>query len=84
MIVPGETGYLYGTVREMLSHIGQLVDSQELRQRLGQAARRQAELRFHETDFQRRLWNAVSFDPTLTTPVLQPGNSAAKDRRLPR
>ena len=83
MIVPGETGYLYGTVREMLSHIGQLVDSQELRQRLGQAARRQAELRFHETDFQRRFWNAVSFDPTLTTPELQPGNSAAKDRRLP-
>ena len=82
MIVHGETGFLYGTVREMLSHIGQLVDSPELRQRLGQAARRQAELRFHETDFQRRFWNAVSFDPTLTTPELHPGTSAAIDRGL--
>ena len=27
MIVTGETGYLYRTVREMLSHIGQIVDS---------------------------------------------------------
>ena len=84
MIVPGETGFLYGTVREMLSHIGQLVDSPELRQRLGQAARRQAELRFQETDFQRNFWNSVSFVPTLTTPELQPGNSAAKDQGLPQ
>lgn len=68
MIVPGVTGYLYETVREMLTHIGQLVDSQPLRQRLGQAARRSAETRFQEKDFQRRFSNAVSSDPTRTTP----------------
>ena len=60
VVVPGETGYLYANVREMLEHIGQLVDSQRLRHRLGQAARRVAELRFSEAEFQRRFWHAIS------------------------
>ena len=71
MIVPGETGYLYRTAREMLERIGQLVDSQPLRHRVGQAARRMAELRFSEAEFQRRFWHAVSPNAKPTTP--EPG-----------
>lgn len=51
VVVQGETGYLYANVREMLERIGQLVDSQQLRHRLGQNARRVAELRLAKRCF---------------------------------
>lgn len=75
MVVSGETGYLYANSREMLLRIGQLVDSQPLRHRLGQAARRMAELRFRESEFQRRFWEAIGPDATPTTP--EPGRTVA-------
>ena len=59
VVVQGETGYLYANVREMLERIGELVDSQQLRHKLGQNARRVAELRFSETVFQHRFWHAI-------------------------
>lgn len=68
MVVNGETGYLYENVREMLERIGQLVDSQPLRERLGQSARRHAELRFRESDFRKRLAQAVSTRPRAAPP----------------
>lgn len=60
IVIPGETGYLYASLREMLERIGQLVDSEQLRYRMGNAARREAELRFRESEFRRRFLHAVN------------------------
>jgi glycosyltransferase involved in cell wall biosynthesis len=54
----GETGYLCRTEQEIVHCIAQLIDSQELRLQIGQAAREEAQQRFGETTFRDSLFAA--------------------------
>ena len=65
MITDDQTGYLCADLKQLLLRVGQLVDSPALRQRLGQAARREALERFSEAEFRRQLWRAIGSDAAV-------------------
>lgn len=54
----GENGYLCRTAEEIVNCIAPLIDSAELRRKIGQAARRDMEERFDETRFREALFAA--------------------------
>jgi glycosyltransferase involved in cell wall biosynthesis len=58
VIRPGETGFLCTSEREIVGCIAKLVDSPELRQRMGAAARAEADRRFGEAKFRDSLFAA--------------------------
>jgi glycosyltransferase involved in cell wall biosynthesis len=58
LIRHGENGYLCRTEEEIVNCIAPLIDSQELRRRIGQAAREGAEQRFGEARFRDALFAA--------------------------
>jgi glycosyltransferase involved in cell wall biosynthesis len=60
VIRDGETGFLCKSEREMVGCIAALIDSSELRARLGQAAREEASSRFVESRFSAKLLAAYS------------------------
>ncbi|MBC7992984.1 MAG: glycosyltransferase [Rhizobacter sp.] len=62
----GESGYLCRTAEEMVNCIAPLIDSVELRRKIGQAARRDIEERFDETRFREALFAA--YDLPIKTP----------------
>lgn len=59
----GVTGWLCADLCGLLQRIAELVDSPELRRRMGDAARRAALDRFSEAVFQRELQRSVDVDP---------------------
>lgn len=60
----GENGFLCASEHQMMECIATLVDNAELRQRIGQAARRAARCRFSEDDFNHKLLAAYALLPT--------------------
>lgn len=79
MIVPGQTGYLYADLRELLERIGQLVDSEDLRRKLGGAARQVAIARFGEAEFRLQLLHAVSAAPDpMDRPEISSGDGTSR------
>jgi glycosyltransferase involved in cell wall biosynthesis len=62
----GENGYLCRTAEEMVNCIAPLIDSIELRRRIGDSARRDIEERFDETRFREALFAA--YDLPIKTP----------------
>jgi glycosyltransferase involved in cell wall biosynthesis len=79
MITDDKTGFLCVDLKQLLLRVGQLVDSRELRQRLGQAARQEASERFSEAEFRRQLWRAIGSGvpaPTSADARTEPGGNA--------
>jgi len=62
LIRDGETGFLCNTENEVMQCIGRLVDEPLLRKRIGQAARREAEIRFSPRRFRDALFSAYELD----------------------
>ncbi len=63
VIRDGETGFLCNSESEMLANIVRLVDSSELRQQVGSAAREEAHLRFHPTKIRDLLMEVYRREP---------------------
>lgn len=60
-------GFLCTSTTEMMQRVAELVDSSELRQRMGNAGRAAATARFSEAEFSRRLLQAYGLAPSAST-----------------
>lgn len=64
LIQDGVTGFLCETVEEVVERIAMLIDSRALRQKLGLAARSEAERRFSDVQFRDSLFAAYDLPPS--------------------
>ncbi|WP_298235862.1 glycosyltransferase [uncultured Azohydromonas sp.] len=75
VIEHGRSGYLCGSLKEFMDHIGALLEDANLRERMGHEARQQAVLRFNAESLGRRLFAAYSLDAMAAGAISRRGQS---------
>jgi glycosyltransferase involved in cell wall biosynthesis len=76
VVIDGVTGLLYAQPDEALEHVALLIDSAEMRSRLGQAARSDAQRRFQQSGFCEHLMRAYRHEG-VGAPALQAAGAVA-------